>query len=743
MEAAQQAPSWRDVGLWEGRLPSSEEEARRGVHAGRLLEGRFYLERRIGEDALGLVYAAVDRQHHQRVWVRLLPIQVSTTQEVYERAWREIRIQMSLQHPHLLGILHVGEEDGFGLYVVSEACLGHPLRRILEVWGSLSREQMGRAWASYCDALHYAHRKGLLHGTLSPSHLWWAGGSAWSEIRVGWFGMPRLVHAPVADGLATVSPPYSLRYRAPEQIVGVEKIDQACDIYTSGLLLFEMLTGYHPLVWSEGGEGEEVKQRVRDWRALHLTYKAPRLSQVRPDMVFPEALEMLLASMLEKEVILRPASMQEVLQRWQEAIAQWTPPERLEIPQEIPRELMGVRSLPSLRSTFWHEPNLRPLWQEAVPFVPLSLREVVEGSLREEQRPSKGAAPLAASTSPSPALRGEGAWLDLLAFSLQRGASSSLARQLFVQLPLEGALVEAALLSEAPLSSPHQTSSVLSVQPPRATTQEVALLKSTKQTQSNLQTLAAQEILSMSELEARLPELARLNSAKEGEGAGKLRPPQLRDAAWLKAQEQGRLGEEAAIEQGGVIAAGAPWSDGREKRLSIARLLMVVAALLLLLGAVVWWMGRAANPMLSTPKPSPREKAGDAAKKTAKPRQEPPPQDRKGSLPSEGGTPAKPPEQLQPSERPKESLPEEPRPRLRKREGRRSKKRRGRTRPKKRPLRKRPKRPKKRKKEAHRLLQPLRVVVANAFVLSDVSLHEPRRALSLFTRSQGSEGMDV
>jgi hypothetical protein len=502
-----------------------------------------------------------------------------------------------------------------------------------------------------------------------------------------------------------------------------------------------MLTGYHPLVWSEGGEGEESKHRARDWRALHLTYKAPRLSQVRPEMVFPEALEMLLASMLEKEVILRPASMQEVLQRWQEAIAQWTPSERLEIPQEIPRELMGMRSLPALRSAFWHEPDLRPLWQEAMPFVPLSLREMVEGSLREDQRPSKGAAPLTASTSPSLALRGEGAWLDLLAFSLQRGISSPLARQIFAQIPSEEEALASSLLSEAPLSSPHQTSSALSIQPTRATTQEVALLKSTKQTQSNLQTLAAQEILSMSELEARLPELARLNSSKEGEGVGKLRPPQLRDAAWLKAQEQGSLGEEG-VEQGGVIAAGAPWSDGREKHRSIARLVMVVAALLSLLGAVVWWMGRAATPMPSTPKTGLQEKAGDAAKKTPKPRQENPAQERKGSLPSGAEKPSELPKGSPPMERPKETLPEEPPPRLQKRKETRSKKRRGRARPKKRPLRKRSKRPKKRKKEAHRLLLPLRAVVA-ALVLSEVSLREPRRAFSLFMRSQGSEGMEA
>ncbi len=502
----------------EGRAVG-EDEAQRGVHAGRLFEGRFYLEKWIAEEALGLVYGAVDRARHQRVWVRLYPYQVSTDGEVEERFEREIRVAATLQHPHILSVLHVGKEEGFGSFVVSEACLGHSLRAMMGSWGALSREQIAKLWPSFCEALHFSHRKGLAHGYLSPSALWWPSGRGWSEVRVGWFGVPRWIGRATAEMIACCSSSFGLKYRSPEQVRGLEPSDHRSDIYTSGLLLFEMLTGQHPLdVPMMGGERERERLPHLDWRERHEGMKPPRLSQIAPQIAFPEALETLVEQMLQKDPIHRPASMQEVLERWQEAVALWTPPLAAEIPAEIPRELppdkaCAVGGRLGLSGIADHI----EAWQLVLPYVPASLRAQLDGWIERGALGTFGEG--AISEASQKKLREEGAWADLLSFHMQRSGSSALSRGLVEQIPdaqrARQAMARLGRLGEA--SGAQRTGRF------RALTQEMTEKGAGNKSQS-VQALAAKDILSLSELEARLPGLAQIQQGPEEKGR-KLSPP--------------------------------------------------------------------------------------------------------------------------------------------------------------------------------------------------------------------------
>lgn len=503
----------------EGRAVG-EDEAQRGVHAGRLLEGRFYLEKWIAEEALGLVYGAVDRARHQRVWVRLYPYQVSTDSEVEERFEREIRVAATLQHPHILSLLHVGKEEGLGSFVVSEACLGHSLRSMMGSWGALSREQIVKLWPSFCEALHFSHRKGLAHGYLSPSALWWPSGRGWSEVRVGWFGVPRWIGRETAEMIACCSGSFGLKYRSPEQVRGAEPSDHRSDIYTSGLLLFEMLTGQHPLdVPMVGGERERERQPHLDWRERHEVMKPPRLSQIAPQISFPEALETLVEQMLQKDPIHRPASMQEVLERWQEAVALWTPPIVAEIPVEIPRELPPDRAhaVGGGRLGLFGMADHLEAWQLILPYVPASLRAQLDGWIDRGALGTFGEG--AISEASQKKLREEGAWVDLLSFHMQRSGSSALSRGLVEQIPdaqrARQAMARLGRLGEA--SGAQRTGRF------RALTQEMAEKGAGNKSQS-VQALAAKEILSLSELEARLPGLAQIQQGPEEKGR-KLSPP--------------------------------------------------------------------------------------------------------------------------------------------------------------------------------------------------------------------------
>ncbi|MCB9641477.1 MAG: serine/threonine protein kinase [Myxococcales bacterium] len=574
----------------EGQSASNDEE-HRGVHAGRLLDSRFYLEKRLVEDALGLVYGAVDRARHQRVWVRLCPHQVSTDKHVEERLERDLRILASLQHKNILSILHTHREEGFGLFVVSEACLGHNLRALLGSWGSLPREHIAKMWPHYCDALHFAHRKGISHGYLSPSHLWWSSGQPWSDVRLSWFGSPRLMGTQTTNMIAPSSSAYSLKYRSPEQCRSFEQVDHRSDIYTSGLLLFELLTGQHPFEIWRWGQREREWTPMLDWRERHLLMTPPRLSQVAPNISFPEALETLLFSMLQKDPTLRPQSMQEVLDFWQEAIAQWVPTAVHDVPTEIPRELPpeGTR-VPRLGNLGLESVSDRvEAWQHVLSLIPTNLRTVMESWLDHSALSGDGGVSLSEPVLQK--LQTDGAWVDLLGFHLQRGVPAGLARVLTEQIPEAS---QASQWMEQMLSMQQRnlqdTGVLRRVSAPRgrsAVTQELSELTTNKKSQS-VQAIAAEEILSLSELEARLPGLARMQQSEDGLPA-KLSPP----------KEQTLRAPVASVEAQGAGAV--EEDDPEDVRRNWRAALVFLVFLIALVGLIAWYLrGKTPLPADST-----------------------------------------------------------------------------------------------------------------------------------------------
>jgi hypothetical protein len=278
--------------------------------------------------------------------------------------------------------------------------------------------------------------------------------------------------------------------------------------------------------------------------------------------------------------------MQEILERWQEAIALWSPPSSAEIPVEIPRELPVSGRLPTLgRMGLVGIADHVEAWQWVLSSIPAALRAPLDGWIERGALGTFGEGSISEASQRK--LREEGAWVDLLSFHLQRSGSSALSRGLVDQIPdaqrAQQAMVRLGRQVESEALGPQRTGRM------RGFTQEM-VEKATGSKSQSVQVLAGEEILSLSELEARLPGLAQIQQGTEDNGR-KLSPPEigLRGAlpvSPLSSEEA----EQMAQQEEASRADKRTW-------MAVVGLLFVLAVVMVLIGLYL----RSGEPQENTP----------------------------------------------------------------------------------------------------------------------------------------------
>jgi eukaryotic-like serine/threonine-protein kinase len=201
---------------------------------------RYPIERSLGRGGMATVYLARDVKHHRQVAVKVLHPELAAGLGT-ERFLREIRIEASLQHPHILPLHDSGEADGL-LYYVMPYVEGESLRQRLTREGRLSVEDALRLIRDVADALGYAHQRGVVHRDIKPENILLSGGHA----LVADFGIAKAIE--VAGDSRLTETGWGMgtpAYMSPEQIVG-ETVDSRADVYGLGCVLYEMLAGHPP-----------------------------------------------------------------------------------------------------------------------------------------------------------------------------------------------------------------------------------------------------------------------------------------------------------------------------------------------------------------------------------------------------------------------------------------------------------------------------------------------------------------
>jgi serine/threonine protein kinase len=226
----------------------------------------------IGQGGMGFVFKARQRKLERLVALKILPRSLAADPAFAERFTREGRVLARLNHPNIVTIHDFGQANGF-FYLLMEFVDGVNLRQAMKV-GRFTPEQALAVVPKICDALQFAHNEGILHRDIKPENILL---DSKGRVKIADFGIAKLVGEPRADATRTASGALlgTPQYMAPEQLEKPSQVDHRADIFSLGVVFYEMLTGELPL-----GKFQPPSQKVRmdvrlDEVVLHALEKEP------------------------------------------------------------------------------------------------------------------------------------------------------------------------------------------------------------------------------------------------------------------------------------------------------------------------------------------------------------------------------------------------------------------------------------------------------------------------------------
>jgi len=253
------------------------------------LGSSYTLEGEIGRGGMGVVFNARDERLKRQVAVKVLPPELAFREEIRLRFLREAETAARLSHPHIVPIHSVGEgRDGL-VYFVMAYVDGESLGAKLKRRGRLPPDESRRIMQETADALGAAHAFGIIHRDVKPDNILLEGSRG--RVVVTDFGIAKALSSTTggatltATGVAIGTP----HYMSPEQAAGDREIDGRSDIYSLGVVTYQMLAGELPF----------QAPTVPGILMKHITERAPLITDRRPEV--PEDLAACVMRSLEKD----------------------------------------------------------------------------------------------------------------------------------------------------------------------------------------------------------------------------------------------------------------------------------------------------------------------------------------------------------------------------------------------------------------------------------------------------------
>jgi serine/threonine protein kinase len=213
---------------------------------------QFQIVELLGQGGMGAVYKARQPHLDRTVALKILPPETNKDPAFAERFLREARALAKLNHPNIVAIYDFGEArspDSVGLapmcFFVMEYVDGVNLREVLRA-GQLKPEEALKIVPQVCEALHYAHDEGIVHRDIKPENILL---DKKGRVKIADFGLAKIL-GPATDVFTLTSPQQvmgTIHYMAPEQMEKPHSVDHRADIYSLGVVFYEMLTGELPL----------------------------------------------------------------------------------------------------------------------------------------------------------------------------------------------------------------------------------------------------------------------------------------------------------------------------------------------------------------------------------------------------------------------------------------------------------------------------------------------------------------
>ncbi len=203
------------------------------------LESRFQILKELGRGGMGIVFQAHDKELREQVAIKILSPILSTNSDALERMKREVSAARRVTHQNVIRIHDISEMNGLH-FVSMEYFHGQNLKEYIKQRGALSSVNAWQIAAQICDGLEAAHRGGIIHRDLKSQNIII---NAAGQVKVIDFG---LAHSTQMEGLtATGLIMGTPEYMAPEQVAG-KRVDERADIYSLGIILYELFTGKVP-----------------------------------------------------------------------------------------------------------------------------------------------------------------------------------------------------------------------------------------------------------------------------------------------------------------------------------------------------------------------------------------------------------------------------------------------------------------------------------------------------------------
>ena len=271
------------------------------VQIGRVLASRYRIDAVLGVGGMGAVYLAHHLGIDRAVAIKVLDIQLGSDQEARQRFEREALASGRLDHPNIVSVSDFGVFDDTRSFLVMEALTGEPLTARLEREGVLPWHEAVAITASILRGLRHAHDRGVVHRDIKPDNVFLAVKDGVPTVKILDFGIAKLLDSKSEASVATTRAGMTVgtpAYLSPEQAVGGE-ITQVTDLYSTTIVLFEMVTGRQPF------DGEDLVSVM----VAHVAQQPPQLGDLAPpETEIPAELEQIVQRGLQKQAADRIAS---------------------------------------------------------------------------------------------------------------------------------------------------------------------------------------------------------------------------------------------------------------------------------------------------------------------------------------------------------------------------------------------------------------------------------------------------
>jgi serine/threonine-protein kinase len=219
------------------------------VRPGAILSGRYRVERQIGAGGMGVVVSAMHVQLGQRVAIKYLPPSWLGDFDAVERFMREAWAAAQIRSPHVVRVMDVANLPSGAPYIVMEYLEGEDLAHVLARREPLSISEVTELVLQVCEAIAEAHALGIVHRDLKPSNIFCVRNLEGQRVaKVLDFGISKLTNDSFGKlGLTTTRTSLgSPAYMSPEQMHSAKEVDGRTDIWSLGVILYEMLAGRAP-----------------------------------------------------------------------------------------------------------------------------------------------------------------------------------------------------------------------------------------------------------------------------------------------------------------------------------------------------------------------------------------------------------------------------------------------------------------------------------------------------------------